>query len=142
MLYDCIQVTAQSGNFTLEVRVYTYWNPTHGALGAGGHCCDNPGVLPVDYSSCTDHCDTYLVFCLRDFDALTLGPFRETIDLTDCPRSNREQTGVLAENNDNLTFTLGQPFPKSPNHSVVPNPVQLHGSNWNVSVSLKCMQYI
>ena len=71
------------------------------------------------------------MFCLRDFGASI--PAYKSVNLTNCPRSNREQTGVLEENNDNLTFTLGQPFPNSSNHSMVPNPVQLHGTNWTVS---------
>ena len=96
---------------------------------------DNPDVDPR-HSVCTDHCDNYFVFCLRDFGASTLGPGgidNGLVDLTDCPRSNRAQTGVLEENNDSLTFTVGQPFNERLNDSVVPNPVQLLGSNWNVS---------
>ena len=111
----------------------------HTATVNEGWCCDNEAEDdPKSEAGCTDPCDNFFVFCLRDYNAPTDGPEggnKGLVNLTDCPRSNRAQTGVLEENNDNLTFTLGQPFPRSPNHSVVPNPVQLNGSNWNVRVS-------
>ena len=119
-----------NGNFTLEVKVHSYRNVLHQAVGTDkkGDCCDNEAEEdPV--SGCTDPCDNFFVFCLREYNAPT-----DKLELIDCSQSNRAQTGMVEENNDNLTFTVGQPFPKSANHSVVSNPVLLNGSNWNVSV--------
>ena len=103
------------------------------AVGNGRGCCDNEAKdSPQSGAGCTDPCDNFFVFYLRDFGSTThdsMGPNTGLVDLTDCSRSNRAQTGNLEENNDNLTFTVGQPFPKSPSHSEVPNPVQHNGSN-------------
>ena len=124
--------------FTLEVRVHSYLNKLHQALGNSGDCCDNEAANSP--GGCTDPCDNFFIFCLRDYGTTTKGPGGVNngfVDLTNCPRSNREQTGLVEENNDNFTFAAGQPFPKSPNHRLVPNPVQLNGSNWNVSVYKK-----
>ena len=77
-----------------------------------------------------DFCENTLIFCIRDFNpAIIVGE----ISLS-CP--TREETGVLGMNNDNLTFTVGQPFPQrlDPLRNVVPNPVQLHGTMWTVSL--------
>ena len=125
-----------SGNFTLEVKVLSYQNMLHQAVGNNGDCCDNEAAdNPLSAAGCTDPCDNFFVFCLRDYNAPE--DHDGLVDLTDCPRSNRAQIGVLEDNNDNLIFTLGQPFSQSFNHSLVPNPVQLSGFNWNVSVSLE-----
>lgn len=117
----------------LEVRLHSFVNGLHVAVSNRGYCCDNEDEdSPLSNRGCTDPCDNYFVFCLRDLGASC----NEFVNLTYCSRSNRIQTGLLETNNDNLMFTIGQPFPKSPHHSEVSNPVRLHGSNWNVSVSL------
>ena len=77
-----------------------------------------------------DFCENILIFCIRDYlSASTNGDISSS-----CP--TRAVTGVLGMNNDNLTFTVGQPFPQrlDPLRNVVPNPVQLHGTNWTVSL--------
>ena len=138
VIFNYIQINAQgnNGNFTLKARVHSYQNVLHTAVDNNGDCCDNE-TEDNPFSGCTNPCDNIFEFCLRDYKASTIGPDGTSnglVNLTDCSRSNRAQTGVLEENNDSLTFTVGQPFPNSSNHSVVPNPVQLNGSNWTVSV--------
>ena len=124
-----VNALSSSGSFTLEARVFSYVNELHLARDNNGRCCDNPEE--VGLPGCTDPCDNFFIFCLRDYDAPqgSVG----TVDLTNCSRSSKEQTGILQENNDDFIFRLNEHFPKSPNHRVVPNPVQLNGSNWTVS---------
>ena len=80
--------------------------------------------------NCIDFCENILIFCIRDYNsAITEGEISSF-----CP--TREVTGVLGMNDDNLTFAVGQPFLQrlDPLRNVVPNPVQLHGTMWTVSL--------
>ena len=137
------QVNTQSGAFTLEVGVYSYQNPTHQSAENMGRCCDKENEF--FFPNCTDFCDNIWTFCLRDYNAQISN--NGTFDLGQTCISNSEETALTMGNNDNVTFTVGQPFPGNLNlptssplsrRDKVPNPVQLNGTMWTVSLSCTC----
>ena len=129
------QVNTQSGAFTLEVRVYSYQNPTHQSAENMGRCCDNDDDISPN---CTGFCDNIWSFCLRDYNLQISN--NVTFDLVPTCISNSVETAFTEGNNDNVTFTVGQtldpPLPGTtgPPRDEVPNPVQLNGTAWTVSV--------
>ena len=135
ILISTLYSSSLSESFMLKIRVHTYVNEFSAAASKLGNCCDDSddNNLPTGLR-CKNLCDNYFVFCLREFNASHHGPGgHELVDLTNCSHSNRAQTGLLKENSDNFLFTIGKPFPQSPHHSEVFNPVQLQGNNWTVS---------
>ena len=109
-------------DFVLEVQVHAYSNPTHARVSPNknepnGVCCDNFALPP----SCSDPCDNRFIFCLREF-----GRNDSNLGSQGCPYG-REVTGHY-DNNDDLTFTVGEEFPGG-----VLNPVIFSGTNWPVS---------
>ena len=112
-------------DFILEVPVHAYSNPTHAAAPMGDEvvCCDDgDDVSPLD---CSNPCDNRFIFCLREFG-------RTDIDLrTQSCLYGRERTEQY-NNNDSLTFTVGEDFPGG-----VSNPLVFSGTSWPVSL-LNC----
>ena len=110
-------------DFVLEVHVRSYNNPTHGAkspIEGEVVCCDDENALPPN---CRHPCDNRFIFCLREF-----GRNDSNLSSQSCPYG-RNATDHY-NNNDNLTFTIGEDFPGG-----VPNPVVFSGTNWPVSMT-------
>ena len=118
-----------TGDFILEVQVHAYSNPTHGASAFTNaeifviDCCDGQPINRIN-DPCVSICDNIFIFCFREAgrrDTNTTGD-----DGSNCPYG-RSITEVI-QNNDNLTFTVGENFPGG-----VPNPVVAVGQMWPVS---------
>ena len=106
--------------FILEVAVHKYNNPTHAAISpAEGEavCCDDFAIP----ANCLDPCDNVFTFCLREMGRTD----ENALNLSNCPYG-LIKTGVF-ENNDNLTFTLGEDLPGG-----IPNPLLFSGPSWPV----------
>ena len=92
-----------------------YQNPTHSALGYDGACCEK-STWPCDL------CDNAFRFCIRG--TITMMT-QSACDLA------KFETNIIASNNDNLTFSLGDTIG---GHT---NPFIVSGERWPVSGLLK-----
>ena len=88
----------------------SYNNPT--SRRNNGQCCDGGGT-----TRCNNECDNAFVFCLTRPGAEFCG-------------YGYYQTGLVAENNDSLTFgdTIGS--------NNIPNPLIFSGTQWPNNVSI------
>lgn len=123
---SCLQANAQRFS-ALEFKVHSYRNALHRAIGNDGRCCDDDPSRDK-FEPCINSCDNMFSFCLGDYDA----------DYTmrgSAPPANCTKTGVLADDTDDFTFTVGEPFPKMPGDTDqdISNPVQLAISPGEVS---------
>lgn len=110
-----IQVNVDA-EYQFKAGIHHYNNSRHLArqFRFNGDCCD----------ACDNPCDNRFVFCLREFEA----PLRYTVlEERHCPLG-RYSTDVIAPDNDNMEFVLGQNL-----YDEVPNPLVFSGSQWMVS---------
>ena len=116
----CLKKTISFLSVVLEVGVHSYQNHIHRSRCNRGLCCDGSNTNP--FEECTDFCDNVFVFCLGGAES-----------------DNCVETGVF-EDNDDLTFTLGEPFHNTTSYNEVNNPVQLPIPHWTVSVTIHTCQ--
>ena len=110
-------ISLAEAEYSLEILVLGYQNPTHSALGYDGACCEK-GSWPCDL------CDNAFRFCIREtITMMTQG----ACDLA------KFETNKIASNNDNLTFSLGDII------GGYTNPFIVSGERWPVSGLLKCV---
>lgn len=106
----CFQVRVR-GSYRLEVTIYSYSNPNNQDFDGG--CCEFQIV-------CSDPCETYFLFCLRNID-------HDVLDST-CPLGawSTSHSPISATT---ISFTPGQTIV-----SHVPNPIVFTGNSWPVSL--------
>ena len=103
-------------NYTLEILMLSYENPSHMAtsLETFRHgCCERDAATPCDL------CDNAFRVCVRE---------RATREIAGgCDLLKMEST-LIEEDNDNLTFTIGQDI------GGLSNPILVSGELWHVSL--------
>ena len=102
-------------NYTLEILIESYQNPTHQALSLANFregCCDLDAALPCK------PCDNAFKLCIRE----------ETTGMVEGSCSLAELTTTLiAEEDDDLVFSMGD------NIGNLSNPLTVSGDEWPVS---------
>ena len=116
MLYCVLQaVTSVEANYTLEILIESYQNPTHQSLewATFRHgCCDQ------DFHPPCKACDNAFRFCIRE----------EATGVIDAPCNIAELiTQEIAKANDSLMFSLGDDIGE------LSNPLTVSGDEWPVS---------
>ena len=104
------------GNYTLEVLMLSYENPTHMALSLEGFrqgCCERDSARPCN------PCDNAFRVCARQ---TPTGMTEGYCDLID----NMEST-VIDPDNDDLSFNIGEDV------GGLSNPIVVSGEMWMVS---------
>lgn len=103
-------ISLAEADYSLEMLVLGYQNPSHKSLGHNGDCCEKD-PLPCDL------CDNAFRFCIR-----------ETITMmTQGVCDFKFETNKIASNNDSLIFSLGDTI------GGYTNPFTVSGERWPVS---------
>ena len=103
-------------NYTLEIMVHGYRNPTHQSLGQAlfrHGCCEGDRDLPCS------PCDNQFQFCLKNI----------TGEMYDGCEIGYMESELVAEDDDDLTFSPGDDI------GGLTNPLLFSGESWPVSLS-------
>lgn len=119
----CRQVVSLAeANYTLEILVEGYQNPTHQAMELINFrhgCCEIDSALPCR------SCDNAFKFCIRE--GIT-GMVQGVCDVAEL------ETGLTELNNDDLTFSQGYDI------GGLSNPLIVSGAVWTVSCVCMCVE--
>ena len=104
-------------NYTLEIMVHGYRNPTHLSLEQALYrhgCCEGDRDLPCS------PCDNAFQFCVRDY----------TSETHDGCEIGYMESELVAEDDDDLTFSPGDDI------GGLTNPLLFSGETWPVSMGM------
>jgi hypothetical protein len=118
VLLSCLAVTSVEANYTLEILIESYQNPTHQSLRWATvrfGCCDVDSALPCKA------CDNAFRLCVREeITGLVEGACNIAV----------LDTNLIALENDDLMFSMGD------NIGNLSNPLIVSGEEWPGSVEI------
>jgi hypothetical protein len=85
------------GDYVVEVRFYSYRNPSGRCDGCGNEdipaCCDEDDTRPIG-EECRGICDTTMIYCIREFGDMTM----------QCPEGEGLLALYIVSNRNSLNF--------------------------------------
>ena len=116
---------AVNANYTLEVLMLSYHNPTHMSLSLENFrqgCCESDNALPCN------PCDNAFRVCVKEIHAQIV-PFEEIIQQFNLDEEGllKLETSLIVFDNDDLTFPSGEDV------GGLSNPIRVQGDLWPVS---------